>query len=192
MKRILLAAVALSVAAAVPVPSLEAQMIIPFLGGGFAKWLSDLSEDTDIGWIGFGGVDYTIASVPGLSVGAVASYTHIPYSGDGGDATNIPALFGELGYTVGATTANMIKPYIRGGVGIMQHRYDPGDLPVDDESETKAGVSIGAGLNFVMQSVSPFIGAHFITGGSDTSFFAVYGGIAFGGSGGHTMTFRRR
>jgi hypothetical protein len=53
----------------------------------------------------------------------------------------------------------------------------------EGESETKLGGAVGAGLNFVMQSVTPFVGAHFVTGGSDTSFFAAYLGFAFGGGG---------
>lgn len=193
MKRILLAAVALVVAAVLPVPALEAQSIIPFIGGGIAKGVSDLSDGTDLGWAAFAGAGLPIASAPGFSVGAVASWTHIPYSGSAGAATNIPALFGEVGYLIGATTASMVKPYVRAGVGVMQHRYDPGSTTTayTSDYQTKAGFSAGAGLNFVMESVTPFVGAHFITGGSDTSFFIVYGGVSFGGGGPSKATIRR-
>ena len=91
-------------------------------------------------------------------------------------------MFADLGYVFGATSPNKIKPYIRFGAGVMQHRYSTGGSYSDEESETKAGGAIGAGLNYVMPSVTPFIGVHFVTGGSDTSFLAAYLGFAFGGS----------
>lgn len=183
MKRTLHSLAALVVAAAVAVPvQARAQAINFFLGGGGAFGMSDLKDGTDTGWLGFAGLDYPIMSVPGLAVGATASYTHIPYS-DVDAATNIPALFGELSYLIGVATTSPIKPYIRGGVGVMQHRYDPGGgYNEDSESETKVGVAGGAGLTWMMGSVSPFVGAHIISAGSSTTFATVYVGLSFGGS----------
>ena len=60
-------------------------------------------------------------------------------------------LFADLGYVFGATTPSKIKPYIRFGAGVMQHRYSAGGGYSDDESETKAGGAIGAGINYVME-----------------------------------------
>ncbi len=143
----------------------------------------DLGDATKTGWMAFAGADIPIASIPGMSLGATASYTHIPYEGEGDDATNIPALFANLGYLFGAASPSRIKPWVRAGVGVLQHRYDAGNIPYDEEdSETKAGVTAGAGISFVMPSVRPFIGASFVSGGSDTQFIAVYAGFNFGGA----------
>ena len=194
MKRTLHSLAALVVAAAaVPLAPVGAQNLVFFVGGGPAFGMQDLNNGTDTGWLGFAGVDYPIMSVPGLTVGATASYTHIPYT-DVDAATNIPALFGELGYLIGATSPSPFKPYIRGGVGVLSHRFDVGGGYGGDgsTSETKVGVSGGAGINWIMKSVSPFIGAHVITAGKSTSFFTVYIGLGFGGGGGSAPSTHRK
>ena len=184
MKRTLLSLAALVVAAAVSAVPAQAQLM-PFVGGGAAIPMGDLKDfDATTGWLVFGGVDMPIKSVPGAAIGVSGIYAHIPYDGDADDATNIPGGFLDVAYLFGATTPNPLKPYIRFGAGVIQHRYDPGNLGGDTESETKAAGAIGAGINYVMKSVTPFAGVHFITGGSDTSFLAIYGGLAFGGGGG--------
>jgi hypothetical protein len=180
MKRKLLPLVALVVAAAALTAPLGAQNVSAFFGGGAVFGTGDLSNDTGTGWIGFAGVGVPITSVPGAMVGLTGIYAHIPYN-PGDDATNIPGLFADLGYVFGATSPSPIKPYIRFGAGVIQHRYSTGGGYSSEDSETKAAGAIGAGLNYVMPSVTPFIGAHFVTGGSDTSFFTVYLGLGFGG-----------
>ncbi|HVD59243.1 MAG TPA: outer membrane beta-barrel protein [Gemmatimonadaceae bacterium] len=181
MKRTLHSLVALVVAAAVSATPAAAQNLNFFVGGGAAFGMQDLSEDTGTGWIGFAGAGVPISSVPGAVIGLTGFYAHIPYESVDA-ATNIPGLFADLGYVFGATTPNKIKPYIRFGAGVMQHRYSTGGSYSGEDSETKAGGAIGAGLNYVMPSVTPFIGVHFVTGGSDTSVLAAYLGFAFGGS----------
>jgi hypothetical protein len=184
MKRMLHSLLALAVAAAVPAVPLGAQNLSFFLGGGGAFPTGELKDDgAETGWIGFAGVGLPIRSVPGAFVGVTGIYAHIPYEGDLDDATNIPGLFADVGYVFGATSPTRIKPYMRFGVGVLQHRYELEGYGGEGESETKLGGAVGAGLNFVMQSVTPFVGAHFVTGGSDTSFFAAYLGFAFGGGG---------
>ena len=88
----------------------------------------------------------------------------------------------DFGYAFGVTSPGRIKPYVRGGIGAIQHRYDPGNSSADDESETKLGAAVGAGINIMMGPISPFVGAHFVTGGSDTQFYTVYVGLSFGGA----------
>lgn len=185
MKRTLHSLVALVVAAAVPLVPLGAQNVNFFLGGGGAFPMGDLKDEgAETGWIGFAGVGVPITSVPGAVIGVTGFYAHMPYEGPLDDATNIPGLFADLGYVFGAASPTRIKPYMRFGVGVMQHRYDIDGYSSDGESETKLGGAIGAGLNFAMDSFTPFVGAHFVTGGSDTSFLAAYVGLAFGGGGG--------
>lgn len=185
MKRKLLSLVALVVAAAVTVTPLKAQNIVFFAGGGAAFGMQDLSDDTGTGWVGFAGLGVPIKSVPGAEVGVTGIYAHIPYD-PGDDATNIPGGFLDVGYVFGVTSPSRIKPYIRAGVGVISHSYSSDGGYSSDESETKAAGAIGAGLNFAMKSVTPFVGVHFVTGGSDTSFLAAYLGFAFGGGGGNS------
>jgi hypothetical protein len=183
MRRNLLAVASLFLVVAAPASDLAAQRrIVPFLGGGLASGVGDLSDGTDMGYLIFGGLDWAIASKPGLAIGVTASYTHIPYASDYNDATNIPALFGEIGYLFGATSPSKVKPYVRAGLGFLQHNYDSGDLNLEEDSETQAAFSAGAGLNFIMRAVSLFAGAHLINGFDDTSFIAFYGGVGFSGS----------
>ena len=189
MKRKLLPLVALVVAAAVTVTPVSAQSVVFFAGGGAAFGMQDLNEDTGTGWIGFAGVGVPIKSVPGAEVGVTGIYAHIP-DDPGDDATNIPGGFLDVGYVFGITSPSRIKPYVRFGAGVVQHRYSEGGGYGSDDSETKAAGAIGAGLNFMMTSVTPFVGAHFVTGGSDTSFLAAYVGLAFGG-GGSSSALRR-
>ena len=182
MKRFTLLLAALAVVAVAPSQQAVAQNVTFHIGGGIANGIGDLSEETDMGWMGFAGLDVPIMSMPGLAVGATASYAHIPYEGDFGDATNIPALLGEVAYLFGATSPSRVKPYIRAGAGVLQHRYDPGDLGDDEESETKFGVGGGGGIVFRAAGFSPFVGAHVISGGSDTGYYTVYVGVTFGGN----------
>jgi hypothetical protein len=182
MKRTLHSLVALVVAASVSAVPLAAQNVNFFFGAGAAFGMQDLNDDTGTGWIGFAGAGVPIKSVPGAVIGLTGFYAHIPYESVDA-ATNIPGLFADLGYVFGAASPTKIKPYVRFGAGVMQHRYSAGGGYSDEESETKAGGAIGAGLNYVMPSVTPFIGVHFVTGGSDTSFLAADLGFAFGGGG---------
>lgn len=192
MKRMLHSLAGLVVAAALPLAAAGAQGVSFHLGGGAAFGTGDLSDvGTDTGWTGFAGFTVPIASMPGFGVGATASYTHIPYS-DVDAATNVPAAFGEVAYLVGATSPSRIKPYLRAGIGVLQHRYSAdGGYGSDGDSETKFAGAAGAGLNFVMSSVTPFVGAHFVTGGSDTSFIIAYVGLAFGGRSSASSALRR-
>ncbi len=184
MRRTLHSLVALVVAAAVPLVPLGAQNLSFFIGGGGAFPTGDLKDDgAETGWIGFAGIDMPIRSVPGAFVGVSGFYAHMPYEGESDAATNVPGLFADVGYLFGATSPTRIKPYIRFGVGVLQHRYSLEGYSGDGTDETKLGGAVGAGLNFMMQSVTPFVGAHFITGGSDTSFLAAYVGLGFGGGG---------
>ena len=179
MRHKLLSVGALVLAATVAQQNAGAQMIIPFIGGGPAWGSGDISDaGSEMGWIGFAGIDYTLAAMPGATVGVNALYAHIPYEGED-VATNIPGAFVDLGYVFGATSASRIKPYVRGGIGVIQHRFSTGGSYSDDESETKLGAGIGAGVNIILGSISPFVGAHFITGGSDTQFYTAYVGLSF-------------
>jgi hypothetical protein len=191
MKRLMMAVAGLVVAfAALPVNA-TAQSPSFHVGGGVAMGVGDLSDFTETGWMAFAGVDMPIRSMTGLAIGATASYAHIPYEGDDDDATNIPALLVEAAYLVGATSPSPFKIYLRGGAGVLQHRYDAGNSGFDDESETKVGLGAGVGFLYARPGITPFAGVHLIHGGSDTGYYSVYAGISIGGSSSTASAIRR-
>jgi hypothetical protein len=181
MKRSLLAALVLVGAVALPVSNLAAQRrVVPFFGGGVASGNGDLSDDTDSGWLGYVGFDVPLSLTPGLSVGVTASYAHIPYKGSFNEAMNIPGLFADVGYVVGERSSFPVKPYLRGGLGLEVHKYDPGSTAFREESETGMSFSGGGGLGMRVSSVMVFGGAQYVTNG-DAGYLAIHGGVAFPG-----------
>ena len=181
MKRFLLAALTLLGAVTLPVSDLAAQRrVVPYFGGGIATGNGDLSDDTDTGWLGYVGLDIPLSLTPGLSVGVTASYAHIPYKGSFNEATNIPGLFGEVGYVIAQRSSFPIKPFLRGGVGVEVHKYDPGSTAFREESETGMSFTGGGGLQLQVASTAIFAGAQYVSNG-DAGYLALHGGIAFPG-----------
>ena len=190
MKRKLLPVVALVVAAAVLPASAGAQMV-PYVGGGISTGTGDFGDYTDNGWTVFAGVVIPIASYPGLGLNLSAAYSRFNHK-EGEGATNVPQAMVGLEYLMNAAGPGMVKPFVGAAVGALQHRYDPGGTGYSSESETKFAAGAGAGLNFVMQSFTPFVGAYY-TYAEDTSFMTFYAGVGFSGSGaGNAIRFLRR
>ncbi|MGK2962654.1 MAG: outer membrane beta-barrel protein [Gemmatimonadaceae bacterium] len=190
MKRITLFLAALVVTVALSSSSVKAQGVSFHIGGGIAMGAGDLSDNTETGWMGFAGLDLPIASMPGLNVGATASYAHIPFEGESDAATNITALLGELSYAIGATSSSPFKPYVRGGVGLVRQAFSSG-YGGDSESENKVGFGGGAGILYAMRQVSPFFGVHYFTSGSEASYYTVYAGISISSGGGTAAAIRK-
>ena len=181
MKRFLLAALTLLGAVTLPVSDLAAQRrVVPFVGGGMATGNGDLSDDTDTGWLGYVGLDVPLSLTPGLSVGVTASYAHIPYKGSFSEAMNIPGLFGEVGYVIAERSSFPVKPFLRGGLGVEIHKYDPGSTSFRESSETGMSFSGGGGLQFLVSSVAVFAGAQYVSNG-DAGYLAIHGGLALPG-----------
>ncbi|HUQ46774.1 MAG TPA: outer membrane beta-barrel protein [Gemmatimonadaceae bacterium] len=184
MKQKLLAMVVLAALVDALPRTAQSQMWIPAVGGGPAFAMGDLKDSgTETGWLGFAGLDYTLAAMPGATVGVSLSYAHIPYEGTADDATNIPAATVDVAYAFGAATGAKIQPYVRAGIGVLQHKYDAGSSTGGDESETKLAGAAGVGISLNMGPVTPFVGVHYITGGSDTQYYTIYAGLAFPMSG---------
>lgn len=181
MKRFLLAALTLLGAVTLPVSNLAAQRrVVPFFGGGMAAGNGDLSDDTDSGWLGFVGLDVPLGLTPGLSVGVTASYAHIPYTGSFSEAMNIPGLFGEVGYVIAERSSFPIKPFLRGGVGVEVHKYDPGSTTFRESSETGLSFTGGGGFQFPVGATTIFAGAQYVSNG-DEGYLALHAGLALPG-----------
>lgn len=181
MKRILVAAVMITVAIATPHGTAAAQRrFVPFVGGGLATGTGDLSQGSDNGWLAFAGVDMPLGLTPGLTFGLTGSYAHLPYQGTFNEATNVPAVFGELGYVIAAKSSSIVKPYVRAGAGVQVRKYDPGTTGYRKQSDGGLAFSAGGGLQFLVSSTALFVGAHFV-GDADAGLLAFHGGIAFPG-----------
>jgi hypothetical protein len=115
-----------------------------------------------------------------LSFGVTASYSHVPYQGDFDEATNIPALFGELGYVVLANSSSIVKPYLRAGAGVQLRRYDPGATGFREQSDARLAFSGGGGLQFAVAATTVFLGAQFMSD-ANAGVLAFHGGVAFPG-----------
>jgi hypothetical protein len=171
-------ALALAVAAAAALGSDLAgqQALVPYAGAGIAFGTGDLAQDSNLGWSVFGGLDVPL-SPAGLSVGAMAIYTRIPYSGDFGEYEGVTAVMAEVGYELMAASPGMFRPYVRAGAGLHVNRYDPGSLDADPSTLSRAGVTAGVGVNFLFGAVTGFVGGRFL-GDIDRGFLGLHAGLA--------------
>jgi len=158
MNRILLAALSATVAAAAMTfgarDAAAQRRITPFVGGGLATGTGDLAENTESGWLAFAGVDLPLGFNPGLTFGVTASYARVPYKGGFDEFTGVPALFGELGYVLGAESSRIVKPYLRAGAGVQLRKYDPGTTGFREQSDGGLAFSVGGALLWVGLLVS--------------------------------------
>jgi hypothetical protein len=176
MNRSRLVALLVAVLLAAPGASLSAQSKLSFhLGAGLLMPSGDFGDYAEQGWVAFGGVSMPLGSNPKLGLGLSAFYGHADHEGDLDESTDIPGAMLHLDYAL-ATTGTII-PYISGGVGLLQHRYNAGDTGFDDEQETSFlfGGAVG------VQIKRFFIDARYIIG-DGTDFLSLGAGISFGGA----------
>lgn len=123
--------------------------IVVHLGGGAIMPSGDFGTYANTGWDGFVGVSKPLASRPDISLNAIAFYGHAGHDGPTGDATNIPGVGVGLNCALGNATMSA-RPYVGLSVGMLQHRYAPGDggYGYGSESETKAFIGPAAGITF--------------------------------------------
>lgn len=152
--------------------------IIPFIGGGLAMGTGDLANETGNGWMVFGGLDMPYPSIPGLTIGATGSFSEIPYQGGFGEAMQVTAAHGELGYLFGSEAAGTVKPFLRAGLGLQVHTYDPGTIDTRRTSDTRIGGTASAGIQIRMGGGNLFVGGRF-TSGTDGGYVGFTGGLSF-------------
>jgi len=180
MKRIFLSSLAAVLMAAKPGDANAQRRIVPFIGGGLAAGTGDLGENTDNGWLVFGGVDLPLGSTPGLKFGVTASYARVPYQGSFDEYSGVAGLFGEVGYTFWAASPRIVKPYVRAGGGVQMRKYDPGSTGYREQSDGGLAFSGGGGLEFLVSSAAIIAGAHFVSD-ADAGVLAFHAGVAFPG-----------
>ena len=184
MRRMQWATAMIVIATAVSFEDAGAQRrVIPFAGAGLASGIGDLSENTDNGWLAYAGLDIPLPALnPGLSIGVTGSYSRIPYAGTFDEASTVSAVMGELGYTIGAISTNSVKPDVRAGLGAQLRKYDPGSTGYRDQSQGGLAISGGAGVRFLVSSISIVLGAHVVTD-TDAGVLGFHGGIGLPGRG---------
>lgn len=183
MKRMLHAAVALVLVSLVAASAAQAQTARAsfFLGGGATIPTGDFGDGFKTGWNGVGGVNIMLPGVPfGIRVDGMYSQNKLDAAGSdakikifGGNADAVFA-FGAPG--------SMVKPYVLAGVGAANAKFDDGAGFSD--SETKFAFNGGAGINFMLSSVTIFVEGRYFsisTSGSNTNYIPVSVGVKFGG-----------
>ena len=152
--------------------------IQPNFGGGILSPSGDFADYAKSGWLVFAGADKPIGTSQRAVAGIGVFYGHASHEGPGNTATNIPGATVDFGYAL--TAGGKFTPYVRGGVGFLQHRFDAGDTGADSDSETKFAFGGGGGVATAVGSNLLFIGAHYI-GAEDTNFLTFYVGFGLGG-----------
>lgn len=165
---------AVALLVAVSAPSAQAQMQ-PYFGGGILSPSGEFADYAKAGWMVFGGVQRPLGQA--AVIGLTASYGHAPHEGDFNTATNIPGITLDIGRAFGT---GRFMPYVRGGVGFIQHRFDAGDTGGENDSETKFAFGAGGGVTTAVGSNTMFAGVHY-TGAEDTNFLSIYVGFGLGG-----------
>ncbi len=183
MRRTICVGMVIAIAMAVSFEDAAAQRrVVPFAGGGLARGMGDLGDQTDNGWLAYAGFDIPLPALnPGLSVGVTGSYARVPYTGDFDEATTVSSLMGEVGYTIGAASSSIVKPYVRAGLGAQFRKYDPGTTGFREQTEGGLAVSGGAGVRFLVSSVAFIVGAHVVTD-MDAGVLGIHAGVGWPGS----------
>jgi hypothetical protein len=173
-KNTVLAALALLVALSVPATA-DAQMRFG-LGAGPSFPLDHLAEQAGTGFHLQGSVGLDL---PLLPIGARADvlWQQFPDNHDGS--------FTNLGGLLNATVAlplPLARPYLIGGVGLMQHEApeeDHGDHTHEGEGGTEFAFGVGAGLQLRLFGLGGFVEARYLDWGHGNSAVPVTIGLSF-------------
>lgn len=177
MRRHTFSSIVLIVFLALPGTVAAQNVIVPFIGGGLARGIGDLANDTGNGWMVLAGFDLPMNDIaPGFGIGIAGTFAQIPYTGDFNEAMRVTGVTLEASYQVGEETA-MLRPFVRGGGGLNLRRYEPGDIATQPTTTSGVGFSAGAGAKIMAGSVDVIIGARF-SGTTDGGAVALHGGIA--------------
>lgn len=147
-----------------------------FLGGGPTFPNSDFNVYAKTGWMGMGGVAFSLPALP-IQIRGEALYGRNSHDDASGDRTD---LYGGMANVVFSFPLGPVKPYLVGGLGGLNHHYAPGTDGVPSENQWKAVYGGGAGINLSLVMIGLFIEGRYLKRG-DTSFIPVMVGIRFGG-----------
>jgi len=172
MTRRLLAVLAAGLLAAAP-SSLQAQSIS--IAGGLALPVSDVADSYQSGYNGTLGLNFGAPLIP---VGARIEGSINGFNQKGSGSGDLRVLSATANATFG-----LGMPYIIGGLGYYNARIKAtvGTL-TGEQTESGAGINIGAGLSFPLPALSPFVEVryHQMLGDNDSiKFVPITFGIKF-------------
>ncbi|MGH7657618.1 MAG: outer membrane protein [Gemmatimonadales bacterium] len=176
MKRKLTVAAALVLVSLAGASTAQAQARASFfLGGGATIPVGDLADAFGTGWNGLAGVNFAL---PGLPFGIRVDGMYSQNSADSGDA-KLKILSGNADavFAFGAPGAP-IKPYILAGIGMANAKVGDGD------GESNLAFNGGAGINFMLSSLTVFVEARYFNVNSDpssSSYIPISAGVRIGG-----------
>lgn len=151
------------------------------IAGGLSMPTGDFGDAVNTGYNISGLVQYKGPMWP-VALRLEAQWQHFGIDSDVIDAgvRSLGALANVLYYI---PSAGMVKPYLTGGLGLLNFKVDDDACPADaDCSSTKFGFDFGAGLEFQLSGMSTFVEANWQsiqTEGSATRMFPIRFGIKF-------------
>jgi len=179
-------AAAAIIALAAPI-TLDAQTL--YIAGGATFPTSEFGDYAKTGWMAAGGVVFNDIGTAGLGLGVEGFYGENKHNSEDtgtslGDSKTNP--YGIMGIAVyNFDTGGSIQPYLFGGAGWMAHKYTGNILGVDiSETGSGFGYQFGVGVGFDLSESIQLFGEGRYMGGtgdvSDTKFFGLFAGLAFG------------
>lgn len=178
MKRKLTVAAALVLVSLAGASTAQAQARASFfVGGGAVIPMGDFADNYGTGWNGMGGVQFSLPGLPfGIRVDGMYSQNNLDSETVDG---KVKILSGNADavFAFGAPGAP-IKPYVLAGIGMASVKEEIGSAEGD---ETEVAFNGGAGINFMLSSLSIFVEARYFNVG-DGSYIPISAGIRFGGN----------
>jgi hypothetical protein len=157
MTRPLFAVLALATLAALPLASHAQGSTSILVSGGLSVPVGDLRDATNSGY----NINIGLAfGAPIIPVGArlEGGFSSFDFK-SGGGSTRIASGTANAVLNLGPTSA---APYLIGGLGIYNRRFDTNSLfGQTTSSKTAAGVNVGAGLRFPLGGISTFLEARY-------------------------------
>jgi hypothetical protein len=146
-----------------------------YAGGGASVPMGDFGDYANTGWMAVLGVGVPVGH-KGLSAGAELLYGSNAHKQLAGDRTNLPGALAWGEYRVGD---NMKPgPYVVAMAGLLDHQFKSKQFPDLEESEWKALVGIGVGVDIPFHGNSLFIEGRYLSRGT-TTLAPVMAGLTF-------------
>jgi opacity protein-like surface antigen len=151
------------------------------LGAGISIPSGTTGNGLKTGWHGTALVQVKPAASPvGFQVDG--SYHQLGFDGGGGKDQIISGTANAV-YTFSVAPETRFRPYLIGGGGVYNVKAKP-DVG-SSISDTKFGINVGAGFNFMTSGVGLFVEGRFhnvFVTGSDFHYIPITAGVRFGGN----------
>jgi hypothetical protein len=188
MKRRMCGVALCAIGLAVLASSSPAQAVSPLkfgIAGGVSIPSGNTSDFFKVGYDVAGLLDF---SVPAIPVGLRADVAYHQMDGKSGTGGNLKLFGGDLNllYMIpiaSAATAGIVRPYLTGGIGVYNAKFDADNSDLNSSS-TRFAINGGAGIRFDLAGFGTFIEGRFLnifTRDNSTQAIPINVGIMFGG-----------